>query len=81
MPHKEIPNFCSLETVAKRFLFKQMEKLQLSVRAYSRILKLGRTIAGLEGSRNVELEHVAEAVSYRGLDRAIKLEDKKAFFE
>ncbi|HEY4208237.1 MAG TPA: hypothetical protein VGM31_15540 [Puia sp.] len=46
-------------------------------RAYSRILKLGRTIADLAESKNVELEHVAEAVSYRGLDRAVNVERKK----
>ena len=77
MPDKEISNYCRLDPIAKRFLFKQMEKLQLSVRAYSRILKLGRTIADLAGSKEVELEHVAEAVSFRGLDRAVQLENKR----
>jgi len=50
---------------------KQMEKLQLSVRTFSRILKLRRTMADLEESKNVGLKHVAEAVSYRGLDRPL----------
>jgi len=76
MPDKEISKYCPLEPVAKRFLFKQMEKMQLSVRAFSRILKLGRTIADLAGSKEVELEHVAEAVSFRGLDRAVNIETK-----
>jgi len=76
MPDKDISNYCLLDPVTRRFLFKQMEKLQLSVRAYSRILKLGRTIADLAGSKDVELEHVAEAVSFRGLDRAVNIETK-----
>ena len=66
---KEIETFCILEDRDKRLLEQAMEKLNLSARAYHRILKLARTIADIENSQKIETSHLTEAISYRSLDR------------
>ncbi len=60
---------CSLSSEGQTMLKTAMQKLQLSARAYDRILKVARTAADLQNSKNIELEHLAEAIQYRSLDR------------
>ncbi len=56
---------CEVNTPAKSLLRTAMQQLQMSARAYHRILKLSRTIADLAGSSGIRVEHVAEAIQYR----------------
>lgn len=69
MTEKLLTQYCVLDESTRELLRQAMARLNLSARAYSRILKAARTIADLEGKENVEMHHVAEAVGYRSLDR------------
>jgi magnesium chelatase family protein len=69
MSSKMIRKFCELDETSLSLLKTAMEKLNLSARAYDRILKVSRTIADLEGSSNIKSTHIAEAIQYRSLDR------------
>lgn len=69
MTEKLLNQYCVLDEPTRELLRQAMARLNLSARAYSRILKVARTIADLEGKENIEMNHVAEAVGYRSLDR------------
>ena len=69
MTGKMIPEFCRLSPECRDFMEKAVESMGLSARAYHRILKLGRTIADMEGSGEILLPHLMEASRYRLLDR------------
>ncbi|WP_445452301.1 YifB family Mg chelatase-like AAA ATPase [Flavobacterium sp. 25HG05S-40] len=69
MSTKQIREFCALDDQSLQLLKTAMERLNLSARAFDRILKVSRTIADLESSDTVNSNHIAEAIQYRSLDR------------
>ena len=69
MNTKQIRKHCKLDEGSMQLLKVAMERLNLSARAYDRILKVSRTIADLEGVQNISGNHISEAIQYRSLDR------------
>ena len=69
LPSKMLREVCKLSETGNLLLKTAMEKLGLSARAYDRILKVSRTIADLDQAGDILLEHLAEAINYRSLDR------------
>lgn len=69
MTEKMLHQFAEPDAASLDMLRMAMERLKLSARAYSRILKVARTIADLDGSEKVQSQHIAEAIGYRNLDR------------
>ena len=71
MPDSLVEKVCSLGEENQNILLQAMNQLSLSARAYIRILKVSRTIADMEGSFNIERNHLLEAIQYRNLDRKL----------
>ena len=71
MGARDIKRYCGVKPGAEKLLETAIDKLGLSARAYSRILKVGRTIADLEGSEEIQPAHISEAIQYRRLDRRL----------
>ncbi len=71
MAHKQVERFCPLDSAGELMLKQAMTEFGLSARAHDKICKVARTIADLAGVENIRPEHIAEAVSYRQLDRKL----------
>ncbi|MCL2678118.1 MAG: YifB family Mg chelatase-like AAA ATPase [Clostridiales bacterium] len=73
MRRREVQLFCRLDEQAESLMKEAFARLQLSARAHDRILKVARTIADLAGEGNILLEHIAEAIQYRNMDRSMNM--------
>ena len=69
MTNRHIKKFCQIDEASQKLLEMAIDKFGLSARAYTRILKVARTIADLEGQENIQSHHLSEAIQYRTLDR------------
>ncbi|MBM4338189.1 MAG: YifB family Mg chelatase-like AAA ATPase [Deltaproteobacteria bacterium] len=69
MTNRHIKKYCQIDETSQKLLEVAIDKFGLSARAYTRILKVARTIADLEGQENIQPAHLSEAIQYRTLDR------------
>ncbi|MEG2676050.1 MAG: ATP-binding protein, partial [Clostridia bacterium] len=69
MTNAQVRKFCALDDRCERLLESAFQRLHLTARASTRILKVARTIADLEGSENISSSHISEAIQYRSMDR------------
>jgi magnesium chelatase family protein len=69
MTNRHIKKFCQIDEASQKLLEMAIDKFGLSARAYTRILKVARTIADIEGKENIETAHLSESIQYRTLDR------------
>lgn len=71
MGSRDLKEFCAIDDFTMELLKNAMQELQLSARAYDRILKVARTIADLAGAERIAPDHVSEAIAFRSLDRQL----------
>jgi magnesium chelatase family protein len=69
MSDKQIKVYCTIDEDSQKLIEMAIEKLGLSARAYTKVLKVARTIADIEEEEKIRSSHVAEAIQYRNLDR------------
>jgi magnesium chelatase family protein len=69
MSTADVKKICTLNEASQQLLKQAMQRLNLSARAYDRIIKVSRTIADLDSSETIKTDHIAEAIQYRNLDR------------
>jgi len=71
MSHKQVEKYCELDGASEMMLKHAMTEFGLSARAHDKICKVARTIADMAGVERIATEHIAEAISYRKLDRRL----------
>jgi len=71
MTNRHIKKYCQLDESSESLVRQAIDELGLSARAYTRILKVARTISDIEGSEHIQVEHISEAIQYRSLDRSV----------
>ncbi len=71
LDRRYLETFCSLDETCRKLLQRIFDQFHLSARSHDRILKVARTIADLDGSEEIQSQHIAEAVQYRALDRVL----------
>jgi magnesium chelatase family protein len=72
MGSSEVRKYCVMSSAAQNFLRSVFDKMNMSARAYDKVLKVARTIADLDGCEEIDVVHISEAVQYRSLDRKFK---------